>query len=308
MFLTKPLPNEYVLSHLGRIKSINAFPSIEFTVKHLKRHLNLSQHYTTSPKSEFSALASEIEFTDYIQLHTTLPFHQAFDDLYKEGVQFGGINRGHSVGSEDSRPGAYFCQECMVEQIHNNGFSYWKRDHQLPGVSFCLEHNQPLSFASNDQAFEQTPDQINQEEISVVPFLDDLISDPIVICYTESATRLLSFKKPISHYFISYLLEELSCDFEGAVNLKSWEDNFFQSFLYDELPIEWIKFHSDLSILASPKDFYMEFQHVCQRRTITTQLILMALSVVFKSTDQLFSALLGSKLSPHILNITNTGQ
>lgn len=38
-----------------------------------------------------------------------------------------------------------YCPQCAVEQIHQHGFSFFQRHHQLPGVLVCAEHKEILS-------------------------------------------------------------------------------------------------------------------------------------------------------------------
>ena len=37
------------------------------------------------------------------------------------------------------------CPDCATEDIANEGFAWFRRMHQLPGVSWCLKHSRPLN-------------------------------------------------------------------------------------------------------------------------------------------------------------------
>jgi hypothetical protein len=39
-----------------------------------------------------------------------------------------------------------FCRQCITEQLQERGFTYFIREHQLPGVSICWRHHIPLSY------------------------------------------------------------------------------------------------------------------------------------------------------------------
>jgi len=52
---------------------------------------------------------------------------------------------------------ARMCRDCVAGDRERIGFSYWRRTHQLRGVTWCIKHHRPLSQVVDHCAFETSP-------------------------------------------------------------------------------------------------------------------------------------------------------
>lgn len=92
-----------------------------------------------------------------IQHHTSLPYFTYFDSPGRRdsaarllATSTCGNDVGLSLGLTQYRCGAVpkhprFCSICAAEDEINVGFSYFHREHQLPGVAVCWKHGEILS-------------------------------------------------------------------------------------------------------------------------------------------------------------------
>ena len=48
----------------------------------------------------------------------------------------------------------WLCPDCVASDVSKCPFfSYWRRDHQLPGHLWCVKHSSPLMFLENESSF-----------------------------------------------------------------------------------------------------------------------------------------------------------
>lgn len=97
--------------------------------------------------------------SEIVQMHTFVPYVRAIAD----GV--------HNVGKplsldqhylrvsifEAPVPHPRLCESCFREDVDFWGFAYFRREHQLPGVHFCLKHSEPLLLLTGPSAFDELP-------------------------------------------------------------------------------------------------------------------------------------------------------
>ena len=98
-----------------------------------------------------------IPLCDIVQMHTFVPYLRAIAD------------GGHAAGKplsldqhylrvsifEAPVPQPRVCESCFREDLGFWGFAYFRREHQLPGVHFCLKHAEPLMLLPGTWAFDE---------------------------------------------------------------------------------------------------------------------------------------------------------
>lgn len=106
-------------------------------------------------------LACNLEHQAFVQNHTLVPYHRAV-----VAVTNGNLSSAHGLPlSYDPFPvkllakqGAWFCPECAATDRNARGLSYWRRFHQLPGISLCDIHDRiPLRHAEPVSGFGGQP-------------------------------------------------------------------------------------------------------------------------------------------------------
>jgi hypothetical protein len=136
------LPDEFLPGYLGRVARLNGIAS----GYEMKIRVKASRHplQPTRLAIEWLAQASQMSLDVLIQQHTLIPLFRA---VREEGCGAHHDDRNtikqYGMGLPSKR--AQLCHECVTEDQAFWGFSYWRRSHQVPGVSWCTKHETPLS-------------------------------------------------------------------------------------------------------------------------------------------------------------------
>lgn len=156
---TKPLPGEFSFGHAGRIHRLNALP---IPASNLVSFLNgvCKRLAPASPVSAVHSLAklSGLDAVEYGKAHTLLPFHAfacSTDELAEP--EKWPLHHVRKQGISASKRSGYWCSACATHDRSNFDFSYWRREHQVPGVLFCGEHDAPLHEAIGRDSFLRFP-------------------------------------------------------------------------------------------------------------------------------------------------------
>lgn len=106
------------------------------------------------------AWAAELDFKTFFFEHTV----QA---LFDGRPEFDWLISQRRLGP----PGAVLCPSCVEVEWEKFGVPTWYRDHQLPGMYQCAEHDTVLQLVQNENAFRQSPSSFVSEAMPVVePF------------------------------------------------------------------------------------------------------------------------------------------
>lgn len=156
------LPDEFAPGFEGRVMVLALINDRkEF---HKRLHLLLEQrgiHHKGLHSSELLSSACDLKYEEFIQNHTLLPYYRAVS-----GTTSGNWKLPHSSPEYNKlypftklpKQGAWFCHECAIEDMASQGFSYWRRSHQIPGVDWCSKHRgTSLRLLSDISAFEHQP-------------------------------------------------------------------------------------------------------------------------------------------------------
>jgi len=85
---------------------------------------------------------------------TTIPYYTLFRDPSVASSVLEQVRGNNSRGlakdlgmtrsALNAHPPRRSCHECVLADVNEYGFAYWRRDHQLPGVLVCQKHGAPL--------------------------------------------------------------------------------------------------------------------------------------------------------------------
>jgi len=138
------IPQKHVVSELTSQRDIDSlYGALPGYLKRLASSLPTGHPWTNTERS--------------IRLHTAMPYYTYFDSPTRrnKAVQALANNDfshevGMALGLTQYRCGAgpkhpRFCSECKTENEAALGFSYFRREHQLPGVIVCWKHGRILS-------------------------------------------------------------------------------------------------------------------------------------------------------------------
>lgn len=158
LIVVTPLPGEFVRSHLGRARRLNRKRDQKSTINAIRAELSATVTDTRStPVVRLLATFGGVSDDYYCKQHTMLALTSCIvdaDELDFDGMWPSGTLK--RVGATLGREAAYFCQDC-VDKDMKGGLSYWRRDHQVPGLYRCSKHGRTLRVVVDADAFNQQP-------------------------------------------------------------------------------------------------------------------------------------------------------
>lgn len=147
MILSIPIPlqDELALGFLGRLARLNGLPSIARMIQSLRA---MQPNEDDTPLLWLLAVACGQDEAVFSVRHSMLPV------MYPVSRYAGSARdaaskhhhtrqRGMNLPSDQLR----WCPECYREDIEERGFSHWRRQHQIAGVDWCVDHRLPLICA-----------------------------------------------------------------------------------------------------------------------------------------------------------------
>lgn len=152
-------PDELLYSFLGRLIAYNAlydprtYLQLLFGTRDIVPGIDLPTRL--APLQQYLGAFSPFASTDeLIDVGTLYPYHRPFltTERHKAIHQIlligGGKGLKTLMGRVANRFGASpplrFCMCCASEDIARHGAPYWRRSHQLPGVTCCIQHRVEL--------------------------------------------------------------------------------------------------------------------------------------------------------------------
>lgn len=194
-----PHPDEIAEGHLGRIAILKGFESQKSCLEHLVSELKENKHFDpTMTTVEVLSAFSGKNLHRYMKLHTLLPF-TCFAGNDKKRTKTGSWTRDaqKNDGLRRLRNGAYFCSECVQEDVQFLGYSYWRRTHQLPGVFWCDKHPEVcLQEVATDNPFGRLPQNwINDSATRKYTISPEIKHHPLVIRFNFFCRKMLNSNK-----------------------------------------------------------------------------------------------------------------
>lgn len=145
-----PLQDELALGLLGRFARLNGLSSIAQVTKSLK---------ACQPKGESIPLlwlVADVCGRDrhvFSAKHSMLPAMSPISK-YADSKQDAdrSNHRIHQRGMRLPTVQLRWCQTCSRMDVEERGFSHWRRQHQIQGVDWCVEHHLPLISTATEFA------------------------------------------------------------------------------------------------------------------------------------------------------------
>ena len=153
-FFPAPYPNEWWYSVLCRYHVRSGYRNYATTSHELygKRPIT---HGRLFPGSSIHAVVSQHRLVlDEMKLlteHTLAPYYMRFFSAKKKQDITDKLLQGKAAGITridlyglDGKQGLRYCTKCYDQDIEHYGEPYWHREHQIPLMPLCPEHNVPL--------------------------------------------------------------------------------------------------------------------------------------------------------------------
>lgn len=246
-FPVSPLPDEYLLGWRGRLKFLNHYPSIKILEDDLRcqfydkddgRGFGIPEN---SPIVFLFAIAAGMNVSDFVQKHSLVPFSRAFD-LKKFGSEEWGDSAVTFLkyrGVSPLKKGAWFCRDCLKEDLVEYGTSYWRRGHQLPAVHWCLKHDSSLSCVTSVLPFDKPPPIKDMQEGNI--YLSNFRlsqMDEVIQRYVQIADFILNKLCISDFYLVTHILEERGRELELLG--QNGRNLILEDEIKARLPEEWL--------------------------------------------------------------------
>ncbi|MEW8203096.1 MAG: TniQ family protein [Candidatus Thiodiazotropha endolucinida] len=151
-----PLPDELDRSYLGRVMRMNGKTKYKETLNLIAGWAGCkNEPGVRLPAVELLSMVAGAELQDFVCHHTTVPLWRSITSSLHELPHGDKGCRGllQSYGMWTTRSGAYFCPDCVQDDLYAHGISYWYRKLQLPGLFWCPKHHIPLCYVDSKDAF-----------------------------------------------------------------------------------------------------------------------------------------------------------
>lgn len=245
VIVVEPLPDELGKAHAGRIAYLNALPGLgkllHRTLGPAKEHLKRDEF-----RQQFHYLATRlaIEPERYLAQHSMLPFLYAYSGRKNTGQTY--IPLIHQWLKQADSPILQYvrsCPHCIEEQESNMGLSWWVRQHQIPGVDVCQQHQTPLIQVQRQDAFLHTPGFYlahSRCATESAPSWDH----PTVSRYHKFSSWLLSQSSRLHPKDLERCIKVRCDELDIAITIKNpVQHSSLSLYIRSAFPVDWLTKH-----------------------------------------------------------------
>lgn len=237
----KPFPSEYVLGWRGRLRFLNHYPNVKTLVDDLRKDFSINHNngfVCDVPLLYVFAKAAGMSESEFVANHSLVSFFRAFDVKNFGGREWGrlAVSFIKFRGMSSTKRGAWFCRDCVEEDLRYYGIPYWHREHQLPAVDWCVKHGCRLEVASIT-AFDSPPPIVGlSEPTSGAGSLESV--DPIIQRYVAIADYILNRSSRVDFQLVAHVLERKAIE-HGMID-HDGSDLCINQVIKGNLPKSWL--------------------------------------------------------------------
>jgi hypothetical protein len=242
--------------------------------------------------AEIAGLSTEV----FAQQHTILPLRRGITS-YQTDLQHDAAENTDMLWTTSmrvSRPGAYFCPDCVITDIERQGYSYWRRTLQIPGLYQCSHHRSGLHYVDTSAAFDQDSEFYLKSGIQIPSHLCTAAQvNPAIQRYLTLAQAFLLRSEPLAVRPIALQLKNCAKEFGLQCNPGKVKQALLSDLVIAKFGREWL--HAVVPKLAvKPEgEWFNPIDGVlyCQTNSSNTVAYLIAASALFETFDQAMFAL-----------------
>lgn len=242
------LPDEVDRSYLGAVMRLNGLAEEEGAAALMAEWLGVRRRKPEeAPIAELLSRVADTTPQLFVQQHTTLPFRRGITSRSPLGAHGSLENRTllSRSGMRTTRSAAYFCIDCVVADQSSRGRSYWRREHQMPGLYWCPKHRIGLHHVEGASGFLRPPSEFLESASAVDnDWAMELQQSEQVRKFLDICSSLMDTKRPFSVQAARDALRLRAKSF-GYLNKRSGEaERTAQKLLSDEIlesfPRDWL--------------------------------------------------------------------
>lgn len=195
---------------------------------------------------------------------------------------------------------ARLCRDCVAEDLSYHGISYWRRSHQLHGVTWCTKHQRPLSEVNRQDAFIRSPRVALCEAVDLPARDVDLaIESGVVKRYASILEGLLeNARAPVHSACAAHLIRSRAAA-EGLKVMPWGEARYLSDAAMQQVPRRWLETHFSASHSKRPREFAPWIDQAGHARTkpVGATTFALALAILWSNPDDALAAFLGANQS-----------
>ncbi len=300
--LTRPViyPEELDRGYLGRVMRINGSATEIDAVTLMAVWAGVADKTRREVSCiELLSKVAGIDVQMFVRQHSLLPFRRGITS-YQPDLMHGGEQQRSmlwSTGMQLTKTGAYFCAECVHEDLSFHGQSYWRREHQIPGTLWCSKHSTPLKYTEDKSAFLLSPAVQLQHCQSVdEQWVKQALNNKAIQRYNEICYSLLDTRKPFDVKFVSEVLKAKASEHGFQTHVGKVKSPLLSDAVINAFGRKWLA--TVLPALADkPNGVYLsQMDGVLHLKTSASSasVYVLAFAVLYESVDMALNALQSS--------------
>lgn len=300
------LPEEYATGYKGRVMTFNGMTDPKLAMNAL---MEWSGNAGTSRRDfstvELLAKLAGVDVAHFVRAHTALPLRRAVVATLPE-VEHGCTSQRSllwSMALRDSRPGAYLCTQCVQEDIGFHGMSYWRREHQLPGLYSCTKHRQPLGYVDAPNAFLHPPSTFYESHAALdALWVTNLERSGAVQRYLSITADLLARAKPLDEREVSRAAKARATQLDLHTGRGVVERRLISDIINEHFDSAWLASVIP-GLVDKPAGVFLSSVDGAlsgKRKGISSTVYAIVFATLFESSDDAINAMLAKAPSDHV--------
>jgi hypothetical protein len=295
-----PLPDEFALGYEGRVLSWNGWGDRKQAIQRLLEWSgNCGSSLRDVSAVELLARVSGLETSVFVRNHTALPLRRAVTS-YSPETKHGSENHIAllwTMALRETRPNAYFCEQCLHEDITSYGSAYWRREHQLPGMFCCSKHGAALSFVDSRKAFQAVPtDFLNRRATVSQPWLASLKGNDAIQRFHAICADLLARFSPLREASVSKIARARACELGLHVGRGVVRHQLLSDVIKQRFDAAWLDSVIP-GLRARPAGEYwhaVDAAFLGKQAGVASTVYALAFSVLYEFADEAINSMVGS--------------
>lgn len=241
MTLVRIQDGELARGYFARLGRVNDGTTDRQLSARLRRSVGLDDRDASKTLVELIGRANQMSVSDLVSRHSMVPFifHTARSKAgYKCCAWSDRVLR--LYGLMHSTRWGMLCETCVRSDLER-GYSYWRRDHQLPGATTCGFHARPLMRVDDVEAFALLPTDALKGTGSVMQLKHSHNSraDHWVSRYLDFASHFMQQPTPTKESVYISAVGKRAVE-RGYCRDPRWPSRLISDDIVDVYPTDWL--------------------------------------------------------------------
>lgn len=290
--LPVPFDDELINGLIGRLATLNGLSTTGAVLQALGSELSTS--HSRKPLQLVSLFLNFDEKTLEKQ-HSMLPVLTPI--LGRAASLIDGDERSQKIRTNTKRrlpiDHLRWCPKCASLDRAARGFSYWRRQHHLIGVDWCVVHREPLLKAPLSADIDAPGHELIEADAeSVLDTIGDEVLHPVVQRFEQLMVGWLLQPAPTHHAVWSDVVR-IECQKAGLRICEVGRRSIVSDLIRDVFPISWLNRYMPDVAMKSPQACVRKVDGACiDKHVVYPTLVCTAvMAVLFSSSEKAFQTL-----------------